>query len=289
MKSLGLALGGGGLRGMAHIGVLQILRDHGLNPEYISGTSVGSIIAAFYASGISPYRMEEIVLGLKPADYLDYNIAGTLKYLFSLVWPGYQATLDGVLLGNKVEQIVYHYTEGKKLKEVNFPLAIISCDIDSGKKVIFTNQNLDYEQADVIIIQNALISEAVRSSISIPVTFKPKFFQGMQMVDGGVKDILPANVNKTMGADYVLGVNLGQEMYDTKVKGIPQIISRTLSILTYETSELEEDIYADMIIYPGIKGASLDDIGEAEKFIRAGRRAIKEKLDELKRDLGQGR
>ncbi len=274
---------------MAHIGVLQILWDNGLKPEYISGTSVGSIMAAFYACGISPYQMEEIVLGLKPTDYLDYNIIGTLKYLLSLVWPGYEAPLDGVILGNKMEKLVYEYTGGKNLKEVSFPLAIISCDIDTGKKVIFTNQHLDYEQADVTVIQDALVSEAVRASVSIPVTFKPKVFAGMQMVDGGVKDILPVTVNRTMGADYVLGVNLGQEMYDTKVKGIPQIISRTLSILTYETSELEEEIYADMLVYPGITGANLDDIGEAVKFIRAGRRAMKEKLTELKRGLGAGR
>jgi len=289
MKSFGLALGGGGVRGMAHIGVLQILQDNGLNPQYISGTSAGSIIAAFYACGISPYRMEEIVTGIKPIDYIDYNIMGTLKYLFSLVWPGYEAPLDGIMLGDKLEKLVNDYTGGKKLKEIGFPLAIISCDIDSGKKIIFSNQNIEAEQADIIVIQDALISEAVRASISIPVTFKPKNLQGMQMVDGGVKDILPATVNKMMGADYILGVNLGQETYDSKVKGIPQIISRTLSILTYETSELEEEMFADMMVYPGIKGANLDEIGEAVKFIRAGRRAMKEKLNELERDLGEGR
>ncbi len=289
MKSFGLALGGGGVRGMAHIGVLQILQDHGLNPQYISGTSAGSIIAAFYACGISPYRMEEIVTGIKPIDYIDYNIMGTLKYLLSLVWPGYEAPLDGIMLGDKLEKLVNDYTGGKKLKEIGFPLAIVSCDIDSGKKIIFSNQNIEAEQADIIVIQDALISEAVRASISIPVTFKPKNLQGMQMVDGGVKDILPATVNKMMGADYILGVNLGQETYDSKVKGIPQIISRTLSILTYETSELEEEMFADMMVYPGIKGANLDDIGEAVKFIRAGRRAMKEKLNELERDLGEGR
>ena len=286
MKTLGLALGGGGMKGMAHIGVLQILRDNNIVPQYISGTSIGSIIATLYACGISPYRMEEIISKLSPKDYLDYNIIGTLKYLLSLVWPGYQATLDGVVLGNKVEKLVYDLTGGKKLLDLDFPLAIISCDIDSGKKVIFTNQNIDCEKEDVIIIRDALLSEAVRASISIPVTFQPKNFQGIQMVDGGIRDIVPASVNKMMGADYVLGVNLGQEIYDIKVKGILQIISRTLSILTYETSEMEEDVFADMIVFPGIKNASLDDISEYEKIIRAGRRAMKEKLDQLIRELG---
>ena len=287
MKTLGLALGGGGMKGMAHIGVLQILQDNNICPQYISGTSIGSIIAALYACGFSPYRMQDIAAKLSPADYLDYNLLGTLKYLLSLVWPGYQASLDGIVLGNKLEKMVYELTGGKKLLDLKFPLAIVSCDIDSGKKVIFTNQNIDYEQAEVIIIRDALLSEAVRASISIPVTFQPKNFQGLQMVDGGVRDIVPASINKIMGADYTLVVNLGQEIYDSKVKGIIQIISRTLNILTYETSEMEEQVFADMIIYPGIKNTGLDEIAEYEKIIRAGRKAMKENLTQLIKELGQ--
>lgn len=285
MKSLGLALGGGGMKGMAHIGVLQILRDQQITPQYIAGTSIGSIIAALYASGISPYRMQEIVSTLRPRDYLDYNLKGTLKYLFSLVWPGYEAVLDGLLNGCKVEKLVYDLTAGKKLTDLAMPLAMVACDINSGKKVIFTNQTLDYEQDDVIIIQDALVSEAVRASISIPVTFRPKNYQGIQLVDGGIKDIVPTSITRMMGADYVLGVNLGQESYDIKVEGILQIISRTLSILTYETSELEEHFFADMVVYPGIKDAHLEDIADYEKIIRAGRRVMKEKLDQLQREL----
>ena len=286
MKRFGMALGGGGLKGMAHIGVLQILWDNGLKPQYISGTSSGSIIATLYACGTSPYKMQAIVSHLRPADYLDYNIMGTLKYLISLVWPTYQAPLEGIILGDKLERLVYALTDGKKLSEAEIPLAIISCDINSGRKVIFTNQEMEFERSDVVVIKDALISEAVRSSVSIPVTFKPKNFAGLKMVDGGLKEIVPSSMAKMMGADYILSVNLGQEMYDSQVKGIPQIISRTLSILTYETSEMEEEIYSDMTIFPEIQGTRLDGTQAIEKIIRAGRRAMKEKLEQLKRELG---
>lgn len=287
MKSLGLALGGGGMKGIAHIGVLQILQDNKINFQYISGTSAGSIIAALYACGISPYHMQEIISKLRPSDYLDYNIKGTLQYLLGLAWPGCEASLDGMITGNKIEKRIYELTKGKKLSDLDFPLAIIACDIDSGKKVIFTNQNIDYELQDIIIIQDALLSEAVRASISIPVTFLPKNYQGIQMVDGGIRDIVPAGITKIMGADYVLGVNLGQESYDIKVKGILQIISRTISILTYETSEMDEHVYADMIVFPGIKNAGLDDITDYLKFIRVGRRAMKTKLEQLIMETGR--
>ncbi len=285
MKSLGLALGGGGLKGLAHIGVLQVLRDNGIKPAFISGTSAGSIIAAFYASGLSPYQIEEEVIKLTPSDYLDYNIMGVLKYLLNLMIPRYQYSLDGIVVGDKIEKLVYRLTCGKSLMDIEMPIAIVSCDIDSGRKIIFTNQEIDIEDEDIIIIRDALLSEAVRSSVSIPVTFQPKHFLGMQMVDGGLKDIVPVMVNKWMGADYALAINLGKETYQTKVNGIPQIISRTLSIMTFETSDAEEKFFADMLLYPGVADIGLTDMKDAPLIIRAGRRVMRENIAELKSGL----
>lgn len=272
---------------MAHIGVLQVLQENGVKPQYISGTSAGSIIAALYASGISPYQMESLALNLKSTDYLDYNVIGFFQYLLGLVCPFYDAPpLEGIILGNKLEKMVFELTAGRRLDEAELPLTIVACDIDSGQKVVFTNQDMEIERSDVVVIRDALISTAVRGSISIPVTFVPKDFAGIQMVDGGLKEIVPASMGKVMGADYVLSVNLGQEMYDTKVEGIPQIISRTLNILTFETSEAEEEIYSDMILFPGVQGVPLDDTEAIAKNIRAGRRVMKENIKKLKKQLG---
>ena len=285
MKSLGLALGGGGLKGLAHVGALQILSDHGIKPACISGTSAGSIIAAFYASGITPYDIEQIISQLTPRDYLDYNIMGGLKYVLHLMFPVYNYSLDGMVAGNKIERLVYKLTGGRKLTDVELPLAIVSCDIDSGRKIVFTNQKIEIENKDTLIINDALLSEAVRSSISIPITFQPKSFQGMQMVDGGLKDIVPVMVNKCMGAEYVLAVNLGKETYQTGVKGIPQIIARTLSIMTFETSDTEQDFFADMLLFPEVPDVTLTDLKDAPQIIRAGRRVMRENIVKLKSDL----
>ena len=285
MKTLGLALGGGGLKGLAHIGVLQILTDNGIKPAFISGTSAGSIIAAFYASGLSPYHMEEIVSKLKTSDYLDYNLIGLLKYILNFIIPGYESNLNGIIVGDKIEKLVYQYTGGKSLAEVELPLAIVSCDIDSGKKIMFSNHKMVQADSDVVVVQDALLSEAVRSSISIPVTFIPKPFRGMQMVDGGLKDIVPVLVNKWMGADYVLAINLGKESYQDKVNGIPQIISRTLSIMTYETSETEEKYFANMLLHPQVPDVSLTNLKDAAQIIRAGRRVMRDNISQLKKEL----
>lgn len=285
MKSIGMALGGGGLRGMAHIGVLQVMHENGLKPQYIAGTSAGSIIAALYACGMSPYKMQSIAAKLRPVDFIDYNFVGVLKLLLSFFYPLYKAPLEGIILGNKIEKMIYELTEGKKLADVKMPLIIIACDINSGRKIIFTNQEIEIERSDVVVIHEALLSVAVRCSVSIPVTFIPKRFAGLKVVDGGLKEIVPASMAKMMGAEYVLSVNLGQEMYDSKVEGIPQIVSRTLGILVYETSIMEEEIYSDMTIYPGVQGISLQDTAAIGKIIRAGRRVMRENVEELKRQL----
>lgn len=287
MKSLGLALGGGGLKGLAHIGVLQVLVSHNVKPAYISGTSSGSLIAALYASGKSPYQMEHIVNRISAQDYMDYNILGMFKYLLNIILPGYDYNLDGILAGNKIENMVYTLTGGKSLADIDLPLAIVSCDIDSGRKIIFTNQHLE-PKTDDIIIKDALLSEAVRSSISIPVTFQPKQFRGMQLVDGGLKDIVPVMVNKFMGADYVLGINLGKETYQTKVSGIPQIIARTVSVMTFETSNTEEDFFADMLLYPGVEDVDLGDLKDAPRIIRSGRKIMHNNIGLLKNALQIG-
>lgn len=282
---LGLALGGGGLKGLAHIGILQVLVENQLYPDYIAGTSAGSIVAALYASGVSPRKMEEIVTSLAPHDYIDYNITGLIKYILGVLLPKYDYTLDGLIVGEKIERLVYEWTGGKKIGDADLPTAIIACDIDSGQKIIFTNQALVQPEGQTII-GNVRLSEAVRSSISIPVTFVPKAFRGMTMVDGGLKDIVPVMVTRSMGAEYVLGINLGKENYATDVSGIPQIIGRTLDILIYETSATEEDFFADMLLHPEVSDVGLTDLKEAAKIIRAGRRVMRENLCQLKQQLG---
>ncbi len=284
MKKLGLVLGGGGLKGLAHIGVLQVLDEHHIPVFSISGTSSGSIIAAFFAAGISPYEMEKIVLNLKPSDYLDYNISGMLKYGLGLLLPGKNPTLNGLIKGQKLEKLMADLTDYKTLNEVTIPLAIIACNINTGDEVIFSNLN-PVSESQAIFVGEALLSEAVRASTSIPGIFIPYYFRSMQLVDGGIKAIVPVAIQSEMGAEYVMTVNLGKERYREPVAGIPQIISRTLEILVYETSDTAETLYADLRINPFIPEVRLDEIEKASSIIRAGRRAMLAQLGKLQKGL----
>lgn len=285
MRKLGVALGGGGLKGLAHIGVLQVLEDYRLRPVYLSGTSAGSLIAALYASGVSPYQMEEIIYNIKPEDYLDYNITGLLRYIIGCFVPGVNNTLDGIIKGSKLEKMVFRLTEGKRLTDSRLSLAIIATDIDSGLQVIFSNKDLPVDEKNTLLVKDVLMSEAVRASTSIPATFVPKVLEGHQMVDGGLRSMVPVTVQRLMGAEVVLAVNLGQETYRRQVEGIPAIVSRTLNILTYETSSTEEQLYADIIVYPEVGEVGLDDLEQAGSIIRKGRKAMKNNMQKLLQEL----
>ena len=280
-KSLGLALGGGGLKGLAHIGVLQILTDAGIEPQYLAGTSAGSLIAALYASGVNPYQMEAMIKTISPRDYLDYDVIGVLQYICGFFLPAYRKELNGMMAGKKLEQLVYKLTGGRSLQEAKQKLAIMACNIDTGQQVIFTNQGVEYENEAVVVITNALLSEAVRCSTAIPAAFQPRLFQGMKMVDGGLKDMVPARALRIMGAEYILAINLSHPVYKNPVHGIPEIASRSINILTYETSDAEERLFADMLLFPGVGDVSLDDLSNADRIIRMGRRIMKENILEL--------
>ncbi|MGI5911290.1 MAG: patatin-like phospholipase family protein [Syntrophomonadaceae bacterium] len=285
MKKLGLALGGGGLKGLAHIGILQVLEDNDIPIAMLSGTSAGSIAAALYASGISAYIMEEIVLKLNPYKYLDYNISGLTKYFLSLFIPGVSYNLDGIIKGNRVEKLIYQLTRGKRLRDSKIPLAIIACDIDSGREVVFSSKRLANKEHKMLVIEEAFMSQAVRASIAIPAAFVPAHLQGMQLVDGGVRSMVPIMIQKYMGAEYILAINLGEDIYQQKVNGIIEIADRTLNILTYETSAMDQQLYADMVIYPQVGEVKLEDWDNAADIIRVGRRVMKNRIDKLKRDL----
>lgn len=281
MKKLGLALGGGGLRGLAHIGVLQALEHHGVKPQFISGTSAGSIVAALYVCGITADEMARMVKQLKPEDYLDYNISGLIMYLIGLLLPGRQWPLQGLIKGRRLERLIYKWTAGKSLNQAQMPTAIISCDINSGSEVVFCNRRIPTGKRHVKIVRQALLSEAVRCSTAIPATFKPYQYGDLLMVDGGLRSMVPVWVQVAMGAEYILASNLGQEQYYSGVSGIPAIVSRSLEILSYETSVMDEQLYADMVVFPAVGDIGLGDIEKADWIIARGRQVMESRMGEL--------
>jgi len=161
------------------------------------------------------------------------------------------------------------------------PIAIISCDINSGLEAVFCNRDIPNGQRKVRLLRQALLSEAVRCSTAIPATFEPRRFGKLLMVDGGLRSMVPVWVQIAMGAEYVLAIDLGQDQYYSDISGIPSLISRSLEILTYETSAMDEQLYANMVIFPALGNIGLGDIEKADWIIAQGRQAMESHMAEL--------
>ena len=308
---LGLALSGGSIRGMSHIGALRALEEEGIKPDMIAGTSAGSIIAALYATGMSVDDIEKNILKHAPGMF-DYDIACALASLIRiwLLFKG-KPIMEGLIKGDRIEQIMLKFTEQKTIRQTNIPIAITATDINDGSDVIFSSHSLRGSiKYDSIICNNVLLAEAVRASIAIPSLFKPRIIsingKERRLVDGGVVNNLPIDVLKSMGAHKVLGVNLGYcgQKFE-HIDNIMEIGSQTVDVMAYHITKLRnrmsnviELVYNDksmnipfnikrdiVVMNPHIYDVSLLDTERIPECIERGYKAMKEKLPLIRQML----
>ncbi len=198
-KTIGLALGGGAAKGLAHIGVLRVLEEIGLKPDIITGTSFGALIGAMYASGRTADEIERI------ADSIDRKEA--LK-LFSISLNG-----AGFIDGKKITQFLSTVIKRNLIEDMDIPFACTACNIIDGTEIIFDKGN---------------IIESVRASISIPGIFSPVDSGELALVDGGLVNPVPVDIAREMGADFIIAVN---------VLNVPRIKHGSMTITAVHTNE----------------------------------------------------
>lgn len=281
----GLALSGGALRGVAHIGVLKALWEHKLYPSWISGTSAGSIVAALYACGYSPSQMEAIAYKLN-RQIFDADCAGVFVALIQWILTG-NMHLDGIIKGNRIEMLIKSLTKGAMMKDAEIPLGITAVNINNGQNIIFLSRKSSHRAVEHnhLVIENVPIYEAVRASISIPVLFKPKMIYNMRLVDGGVSDNLPITALKLMGADICLGVNLGYcGQMRREVDNILEIGNQTIDIMAYHITRLKSG-QADLIINPHIYDIGMTEFDKIPYCISKGYNCVKENIDLIKKTI----
>jgi NTE family protein len=269
-KKIGLALSGGAARGLAHIGVLQVLREENIPIDMIAGTSAGAVMGAVYASGQDINRMIEQALD-----------AGW-KRLAPLIDPSFPKT--GFIKGRKITRLLSGFVGGNiKFSDLKIPLACVATDIDTGEEVV---------------IDSGSVLEALRASISIPGIFTVVKREGRHLVDGGLTTPVPVRVTRQMGADFIIAVNVnpdissrmgrtGQKRVEAhKEPNIFQIMIQSIYITTNAVARhsLEE---ADIIIEPDLTNIGAGDFQKAGELIIQGQQAAREAMPELKRKLGE--
>ena len=255
-RSWGLALGGGAARGIAHVGVLQVLEENNLRPDYIAGTSVGSLVGGLYAAGISPQRMEEVVRKLRWSD-----VTGITMPKLGLLDPSRMIDL--------IDQI----THGpKQFDELAIPFAAVAADIING---------------DLVVLNRGPIAPAIRASCSIPTVFTPSRRDGRLLVDGGILNNLPVSVAEAMGASYVVAVDL-LPLGSMLGKEPSNLLELTVTaIYTLMRATHNEGPSADRIIAPAIGHLSLASLSAVDELLSAGRAAAEATVPEILKDLGR--
>lgn len=240
---IGLALGSGGARGFAHIGVLKVLEEHNIPVDYLAGSSMGSMVAAFYASGIKPDMMEKLALNLKRKHWLDVIVPNL-----------------GFVAGQKIKELIRLLTHGKHIEQLNIPLAIVATDIERGERVVFREGPID---------------QAVRASISIPGIFVPEKVDGRLLVDGGVIDRVPITVAKELGSDIVIAVDVAQFDTQIQVNSIFEVIAQAIDVMEREILR-HRIVSADLVIRPDVGQYSSIAYSGIQEIIAEGERCARE-------------
>ena len=200
-RKVGLALSGGGARGLAHIGVLKVLEQERIRVDVVAGTSMGGVIAALYAAGISAREMEKEARRISSPRQLIALIDRTLPR-------------RGLLQGHKIMEYMAHWLEGLTFDQLPIPLGLVAVDLNGGQTVVF---------------REGLVLDAVRATIAVPGLFAPLEREGQLLVDGGLMDNLPVDVARQMGADVVIAVDISTDQQ--AVAGLMQELRGRRSIL----------------------------------------------------------
>lgn len=251
-KCIGLALSGGALRGIAHIGVLEVLEEAGIRPDVVAGTSAGALVGALYCAGIPLPKIRAEALDLK------WSKIGRVTRP-RLGW------FDISRMEERVNELI----GGRTFAELEIPFAAVAADILSG---------------EVVVLRQGSVAAAVRASCSVPGVFTPCVQGDRLLVDGGLLNNLPVSVTRQMGADYVIAVDLFPAVQRFKpprhVAELAMLAYFNLALLTH--GERDD---ADCLIMPQIAHLGIMDFSHATEFMERGRAAAEAVLPQLRRDL----
>ena len=243
---VGLALGGGAARGIAHIGVLKALDEAGVTITAIAGTSVGSIIGALYAGGMNWREIHEFSKEIAWNKLLQLSFSGL-----------------GLAKTERLEQLVDDLLGDRKIEDLAIPFAAVATDIGTMEEIVF---------------RRGSIARAVRASSSVPAIFEPVVENDRALVDGGVINNLPTDLVRELGANTVIAVDLNGKVGE---KGTPSnlfdVSYRSFAALIWNTSRAGRDS-ADILIEPDIGHISYHDLGKADELFTAGESAARNAL-----------
>ena len=256
VPKLGLALGGGAARGFAHIGVIQVLEENGIKPDMVVGTSAGSVVAAFYASGKTGAQLQWLADSMDESQLTDWTVPFMSR---------------GMLRGEALGRYINTQLNGAKIEDLKMPLGIVATDLKSGDGILFRRGD---------------IATAVRASSAVPSVFEPVRIGNKDYVDGGLVSPVPVRYVRQMGADIVIAVDISSRPEDAKTTDMLKVLLQTFSIMGKSISQLEM-AQAEVVVRPAMSDVGSTEFAARKKSIEAGRAAMKLALPALKAALAK--
>ena len=292
---IGLALGGGGAKGAAEVGVLKVLEEAGIQVDYIAGSSIGSIVGGLYAAG---YTAKELETVFQTQEWLTlitdrkttlsdepWKTENGVTYIFGFPVMDRNTRGIGMMSGGKIEQVIDSMVSAR------------GCTEFESLKIPFRCVAADIRTAEEVVLSKGVLCKALRASMAIPGFFKPVERGDRLLVDGGMLNNLPVDICRQMGADIVIAIDLQQSEQKPRkqvdlsglsfiadlfgVGGILEWITNRPDIEKYNKNRQDADIY----IHPDLPDVDLTSFGNknANRMIQAGITAARQQLPELRR------
>lgn len=246
---LGLAFGGGGIRGMAHIGLIEQLDKHGIRADMVAGTSIGACMAALYACGYQGSFMASFMQNVN----------------LKLILP-FSPSLSGLINGKNYAEFVRLMTKGRNIEDCQLPLRIIATDLEESRMEVFAD---------------GPIWRAVHASSAVPGVFTPVEYRGKVYVDGCLVDNCPCQVLRDLGADIVIAVDLDSLKYTHSAvnqNNLIDVLQHSINVMGRKNSSVEQ---ADLVLQPMETNIYSMDLNKANYALECGRREAAARIDEI--------
>jgi NTE family protein len=233
------------------VGVIEVLEEAGIKPQLVVGTSAGSVVGAFYASGKTGDQLQHLSETMDEKTLADWNMPLIGR---------------GVMRGDALAKYVGQQLSVQKIEDMKIPLGIVATDLHTGQAILF---------------QRGDVSTAVRASSAVPAVFQPVTIGEKDYVDGGLVSPVPVRFARQMGADIVIAVDISTPPENNKSDGMLQILLQTFNIMGKTITDFELK-GADVVVKPVLSGVGSTSFGERKRSIEAGRAAMLAQLPQLK-------
>jgi len=254
-KKVALVLGGGAALGFAHIGVIKALESYNIPIDIIVGTSMGALVGAAYAAGVSTDEMKKYASKFKTLNFIDVNF-----------------NRSGLFSGKGVMKVINKVLPDENIENLPKTFACVACDLITEKEVVFKIGN---------------VREAVRASLSIPGVFVPQYKEDKILVDGGIINNLPDDVALEMGADIIISVDVMKKYHlKSKPKNVFETLLFSINAQTKEVQKLKS-CNSDILMQPDTSHLSQVKFGEAvvKKAITIGMSEVKKHIADIEKLL----